>query len=58
MNVIRSYPIFVAVVAFVLGVLIGRSNLFGYSSAEECAIRAQTRIGAASCYRLYEPVKR
>ncbi|MDN7179118.1 hypothetical protein M0D69_14055 [Caballeronia sp. SEWSISQ10-4 2] len=43
------------VIALVFGMVIGRFTL-GYSSAEECAVRAQTRIGAASCFELYPRV--
>jgi hypothetical protein len=54
MNVVRKYPIPLILAALVLGVLIGRSDLFGYSSAEDCAIHAHTNVGASSCYYLYK----
>lgn len=53
MNALRACPICFMLLALVVGVFIGRSSLFGYSSAEACAIQAQTRIGAAACYDLY-----
>ena len=46
-----NYVVTIAI-SLVAGMLLGRVTL-GYSSAEECAIRAHTRIGAAACYDLY-----
>jgi len=53
MNAIRQFPVIFIVLALVAGVLIGRSPLFDYSSAEDCVIHAKTPYAIGACYDLY-----
>lgn len=52
-GLLRRYPLLTAAIALTLGVLVGRSSLFGYSTAEECVMNAKTRYAVGACYDAY-----
>lgn len=52
-DVMRRHPIMTAVIALAIGLFLGRSSLFGYSTAEECVMQAKTRYAVGACYDAY-----
>ncbi|AEZ50885.1 hypothetical protein DC1_00068 [Burkholderia phage DC1] len=55
-RIVSKHPFAVIVGALALGIFIGQSNLFGYSSAEACAAQAKTRWSVGACYDLYPSI--
>ncbi|AFN39139.1 hypothetical protein G167_gp15 [Burkholderia phage BcepMigl] len=55
-RIVSRHPFALIVGALALGIFIGQSNLFGYSSAEACAAQAKTRWSVGACYELYPSI--